>query len=195
MNKVIVVVETHGDDAYLSLHQHMVDWIKEGKTVIILTVFSGTRKRARDSQNYADAIGANWVGLGWDEFNANRDDYSKEPFDPLPGALGLIYEPTDVSLLLALGIFHPDHKAVTSWVQDSYAHEITYFTDIPYVSKHKYQEDVNQLMLGKRVFSYKKPKFTKGSEKFWKCFKDQAKYFFMNPPECYKDIPEILLRD
>lgn len=195
MKKIIVVVEPHGDDAYLSCHQHIADWIKEGKTVIILTVLSGTRKRARDSKDYAEAVGATWVGLGWDEFAENKNDYLHAPFDPLPGALGLLYEPQDVSLVIPLSIQNPDHKAVTAWIKASYTHEITYYSEIPYYTKHKNEDEVNLMMEGKRIVSIKKPKFTKAAEKFWKCFKDQAKFFHFNPPESYKDVPELLLRD
>lgn len=193
--KVIVIIEPHGDDAYLSCHQHIADWVKEGKTVVILTVLSGTRKRARDSKEYAEAVGAQWVGLGFDELADTKDDYLKTVFDPLPGALGLIYEPTDVSLVIPLGIQNPDHKAVTSWIQASYHEDIVFYSEIPYYTKHKNEDEVNLMMNDKRIVSIKKPKFTKAADKFWKCFKDQAKFFHFNPPESYKDVPELLLKD
>lgn len=198
LKPVIVVVEPHGDDAYLSCHQHIVDWIKESHTVIILTVLSGTRKRARDSQDYANAVGAQWIGLGYDEFAETKDDYLKTIFDPLPGTLGLIYEPQNASVIIPLGIQNPDHKAVHEWIKRTFTHshsDLYFYAEIPYYTKLKNGEEVNQLMFGKRIASIKKPKHYKADEKYWKCFKDQAKFFHFNPPESYKDIPELLLKD
>lgn len=190
---VIVVVEPHADDAYLSLHQHLVDWKRAGKTVYIVTVFSGTRKRARDGQAYADAVGVNWVGLGFDEFaeEDKRNAYLNTPFDPLVGSLSLLHSVEDVQVIGPLGIQNPDHKAVSEWLKPLAAH---LYTEIPYYTKLKNEEEVNGLMAGKTVVSIKKPKHYKGDDKYWKCFKDQAKFFHFNPPESYKDVPEILLK-
>lgn len=195
MNKIIVIIEPHADDAYLSCHQHIVDWIEEGHLVFIQTILSGTRKRAMDAKKYADAVGAGWVGLGFDELSENKDDYLKTTFNSLPGHIGLLYEPIDVSLVIPLGIQNPDHKAVTAWIKQSYQQDIFYYAEIPYYMKSKNQDEVNILFFNKKINSIKKPKYMKAGEKYWKCFKDQSKFFWMNPPESYKDIPEIILRD
>lgn len=197
LKKVIALCEPHSDDIYLSCHQHAVDWIKSGHTVIIQTILSGTRKRARDAQNYADSIGAGWVGLGFDELADTKDDYLKTQFNPLPGSLGLLYDPSDVSLVIPLGIQNPDHKAVVEWIYNTYTHHqpVLRYAEVPYYLKAKNQEEVNLEMLGKSIYSIKKPKFTKADDKYWKCFKDQTKFFFYNPPESYKDMPEIIVMD
>jgi LmbE family N-acetylglucosaminyl deacetylase len=198
LKPIIVICEPHSDDSYLSCHQHIVDWIKAGHVVIIQTILSGTRKRARDAKNYADSVGADWVGLNYDELNPEtKDDYLKTDFNPLPGALGLMYEPQDVSIIIPLGIQNPDHQNVTSWIKRTY-HDTSgflYYAEIPYYTKAKNEEEFNDLAQGKRVFSIKKPKYTKGNEKYWKCFSDQSKFFFYNPPESFKDIPELILAD
>lgn len=193
--KVIVVVEPHGDDAYLSCHQHILDWVKDGKTVIILSILSGTRKRSRDCKMYADAVGAQWLGLGFDELADTKNDYIKEHFNPLPGALDLLYELRDVLVVAPLGIQNEDHQRVSEWIRATYAGDLVYYCEIPYYTKHKNEAEVNTLMFGKKIFSIKKPKFRKADEKYWKCFKDQAKFFHFNPPDSYKDVPELLLKD
>lgn len=198
-SQVIAVVEPHADDAYLSLHQHMVDWIKEGKKVIILTVFSGTRKRAKDAQAYADAIGAAWHGFGLVE-GGEGDPFEGVTFDPLPGMLGMLYEPRSVTVIGPAGIQHPEHKAVRQWVYRCYKHKFAYceeksYVEIPYYTKLKNQEEVNDLICGSEIVSLKKPRHYKADEKYWKCFKDQSKFFHFNPAEGYKDIPEIIISE
>jgi len=198
--KPVVVIEPHADDAYLSMHQHMVDWIKEGRKVIILTVFSGTRKRARDSQTYAEQIGAEWAGLGLSE-GSEVSPLDGTTFTGLPEMLGMLYGALDVSWVLPLGIQHPEHKAVRAWIEQGlYAKDANccerwaYYVEIPYYTKLKNQAEVNELLNLKQIVSLKKPKHYKADEKYWKCFKDQAKFFHFNPAEGYKDIPEMLVK-
>lgn len=194
--KVVICVEPHADDAYLSCHQHIVDWIKEGKTVVIVTVFSGTRKRAVDGRTYAEAVGAQWVGLGFDEFAEPeaRNAYLNTPFDPLVGHLSMLYSAGDVQVVSPLGIQNPDHKAVHEWLKAS-NDQLLYYVEIPYYTKLKNNDEVNGLLLSKRIASIRKPKHYKADDKYWKCFKDQAKFFHFNPPESYKDVPEIMVKD
>jgi hypothetical protein len=174
----------------------MVDWIKEGKTVVILTVFSGTRKRAADAQNYADLIGAQWEGFGAVE-GEPLDDIK---FDPLPGLLGMLYDARDVTIISPAGIQHPEHKAVRQWVFKSYACHFRgskeyYYVEIPYYTKLKNQPEVNDIVQGSTVESIKKPKHYKADEKYWKCFKDQSKFFHFNPAAGMKDIPELIVSE
>lgn len=195
--KVIVLVEPHADDIYLSCHQHVSDWLKEGKTVTIVTVFSGTRKRAVDGKNYSEAVGAEWVGLGFDEFAEPdvRNAYLNSPFDPLPGHLSMLYSAGDVQVISPLGIQNPDHQAVREWLRSSSLKDLRYYVEIPYYTKLKNNDEVNSLMENKVIDSIRKPKHTKADDKYWKCFKDQAKFFHFNPPDSYKDVPELILKD
>jgi hypothetical protein len=193
MKNTIVVIEPHADDAYLSLHQHMVDWIKEGKKVVIATVFSGTRKRAKDAAAYAAAIGAEWAGFELTE------GLEVSPLDSvefgLPGHLGMLYGLGDVTIVSPLGIQHPEHKAVRAWIRAGNPEGSEFcYVEIPYYLKLKNQVEVNFLLQNLIMVSLRKPKHYKADEKYWKCFKDQAKFFHFNPPEGYKDIPEMIVR-
>jgi len=200
-SKVIAVVEPHADDAYLSLHQHMVDWIKAGKIVIILTVYSGTRKRAKDAEAYANAIGAQWAGFGLVESqdgNVPEIKLADVTFDPLPGMLGMLYDHRDVTVIGPAGIQHPEHQEVRRWIYWSYKGKMRNgvefsYVEIPYYTKHKNQQEVNDKLEESCIASIKKPKHYKADEKYWKCFKDQSKFFHFNPAEGYKDIPELIV--
>lgn len=196
---VIVVVEPHADDAYLSLHQHMVDWIKEGNKVVILTVFSGTRKRARDGQAYADSIGAQWDGLGYVEDPNDPKPFitGDKEFDPLPGMLGMLYGGnSNLTIVAPIGIQHPEHKAVSDWVRQcpAYYDALYFYAEIPYYSKLKNEEDANAMLVDHPIVSIKHPKHYKADEKYWKCFKDQSKFFHFNPAADMRDIVEIVVR-
>ena len=194
MKNTITIIEPHGDDAFLSLHQHMTNWIKDGKRVIIVTVLSGTRKRARDSLAYAESIGATWIGLGYDELVDWRSLIKDAKFQPETGGLLSEYiNPSDVDVIVPIAIQHEDHITVREWVEQTYPHPIKYYLDIPYYLKSKNEDEVQIKIQDMKTLSIIKPKFTKGLEKYWKCFKDQSKFFWMNPPEGYMNIPEIIL--
>ena len=99
-----VALEPHADDAYLSLHNTMKNWLKNGDQVTIVTVYSGTRKRAIDAQNYASSIGASWVGLGYDE----GDEFTKLEFRD---KLNPLYD-EDIQLYVPFGIQNEEHQNV-----------------------------------------------------------------------------------
>ncbi len=193
---IYVIVEPHADDAYLSMHQHMVDWINGGNKVVILTVFSGTRKRAKDAAAYAEAIGAQWEGLGFVE-GGEGDPFEGKIFDPKPGMLGMLHADDGVIVIAPLGIQHPEHKAVSAWIKKDFNHidnSLFFYSEIPYYSKLKNQEDANNMLFNKSIRSIKKPKHYKADEKYWKCFKDQSKFFHFNPAEGFKDVVEIIVK-
>lgn len=197
-SKIIAVVEPHADDAYLSLHQHMVDWIKEGKIVVILTVFSGTRKRANDAKAYAESIGAQWAGFGLVEDKDDVESPDVPKFDPLPGMLGMLYDHRDVLVIGPTGIQHPEHQAVRRWIYWSYRNKMLggvehTYVEIPYYTKLKNQDEVNNKIEQSCIASIKKPRHYKADEKYWKCFKDQSKFFHFNPADGFKDIPELVI--
>lgn len=185
MKSVIMVLEAHIDDSYLSMHQHMVDWIKEGKTVIIGSVYTGGRKRNQEIQNYADLIGA------------SVSCYNHDPeLDPDLGTFALpstfLLGREAITLVCPIALQNHQHVKLRNWVEAVYQPDF-YYVDIPYYTKLKNQEEVNQKLQGFRIESVKKPKHYKGQEKYWKCFKGQSLYFHYNPPESFQNIPEMLL--
>jgi hypothetical protein len=50
-----------------------------GEEVTIASIFSGTRDRAQDAIAYATAVGARWVGYGFDE-RISKSAPFRQPF-------------------------------------------------------------------------------------------------------------------
>lgn len=183
------VVEAHIDDSFLSMHQHMVDWIKAGHEVIICSTYTGGRKRITEIQAYADLIGAKVHGYGYDpELDPDLVDFQ------LPSTSLFDDDLEEYRLVCPLAIQNEQHHKVRAWVEKSMEPDF-YYVDIPYYTKLKNEEEANSLMKGLKIVSMKKPRHYKGQEKYWKCFKGQALYFHYNPPEAWQNIPELLLEN
>jgi LmbE family N-acetylglucosaminyl deacetylase len=56
----IICVEPHADDAFLSAHGHILQWVKQGHSVTIVTM-SGKPRRMAEAKRYADNVGAQWL--------------------------------------------------------------------------------------------------------------------------------------
>ncbi len=185
----VVVVEPHADDAFLSLGGHIEGWRKSGVAVTIVTVFSATRKRAVDAERYAVAVGASWVGLGASEDSGPERlaEGGRATRNLVPrvlaearGPLGRGGTPRKgVQLVGPLGIKHPDHQMVASTLRDLGERAWAY-VDQPYASTLVNAEETNALLKGTRVVSWLKPHLRK--YRHAPLFKDQAKFFYFNPP-------------
>jgi hypothetical protein len=175
------IIEPHVDDAYLSLHQHIVDWVLMGDEVTIASVFSGTRNRTQDAIEYTTALGIHWVGYGYDEAVSLIEPF-KQPFvfhsyDGLPRTSYLLYAPC--------GIEHPVHTRVNNWILADF-----HYLDIPYAYKDRNRQLRRQLLSG-HIISTKRARTSKGH--YWKCFPDQLSFFGRNSPSTYLDNPEVVL--
>ena len=181
-----VVVEPHADDAYLSLHNHIKTWISEGDKVVILTVCSGTRKRKADAQAYADSVKATSIGLGFEEGFSG----------PLliKQALPVMFEPEEVHWYIPLGLQNPDHIAVRNACDlqlDTLEYFVSYYAEIPYYTKKKNRQDFLNGVQNMSMNSIEALSGRKADEKYWRCFKDQSKFFYFNKPEDFVKIPEF----
>lgn len=171
-----IVVEPHADDAFLSLGQHIAEWQKAGDHVLILTVFSGTRKRAADAAAYAKALKVGWVGLGYVEGS------------PLPVRLPAL--PPQARVLLPLAVTHPEHVAV----RDRYeTMDCWYYLDQPYAITQRNGPRVTKLLEDMTVVSYRHPGVRK--YRHIPLFKDQAKFYHYNPAEKLVQTCELIVRD
>jgi hypothetical protein len=180
-----VVVEPHADDAYLSLHNHIKTWVSEGDKVVILTVCSGTRKRKADAQAYADSVKATSIGLGFEE-GFGGPILIKQ-------ALPVLFEPEDVQWYIPLGLQNPDHIAVRQMcdLHLEWQDDVAYYAEIPYYTKKKNKEEFLQAISKMSLNSIEALSGRKADEKYWKCFKDQSKFFYFNKPEDMARIPEF----
>jgi hypothetical protein len=178
------IVEPHVDDAFLSMHSHMKHWIKSGRNVGILTVFS-TSLRDKEGEEYAKSIGA-----------SHRSLTIKEGMKGLNGSSPNIPPVDDWCIdisagdrmVFPIGLQHPDHIRVRDAAPDN----AWYYLDTPYQAKQKLGEDLLSKIVGMRILSIIYPHANK-----WKSipiFKSQAKFFHFNPAEKMLRIPEILVR-
>jgi LmbE family N-acetylglucosaminyl deacetylase len=183
---MIVAIEPHADDAFLSLGGLLEGWIKMGQKVTIVTVYSGTRKRAADAEAYAKAIGAEWRGMGAVEYGSMKEGDPAGIITPQNfEGMRDILDPEKVrTFLLPLAIGgHPEHvevKAVFSNVK-GVRERAAYYADQPYAAKLKAQEEVDDTLTGRTIFAIHRP----GARKYRhvKLFKDQSFFFHLNPPE------------
>ena len=178
MSRTICVVEPHADDAFLSLGQHIEDWIKGGDRVTIWTVFSGTRKRAADAQAYAKAVGAEWMGSDFVEgqvLDAGRI------LDLLPEANHIV---------VPLGLTHPEHEMVRDTLTCT-GLETWYYLDQPYAITQKNGPMISGKLFGHKVISYRKPGVRK--YRHIPLFKDQAKFFHYNTADKLIQTCELIV--
>lgn len=181
----MIIVEPHADDAFLS----MGGIIEASANVTIITVYSGTRKRAQDAKAYADAVGAKWIGMGFVE-SGSMDG------EPTSIDAKIIFETIkDLSgaIILPLGVGnHREHEYVTlSFIEQIYiinkAHEyeqslppkylnLQFYVDMPYAAKMKHQRQLYELTSGKEIVHLMRPSQHKW--RYIKHFKDQQKFFY-----------------
>jgi len=184
MANKIWVVEPHVDDACLSMHAHMVSWIKRGINVGIFTVFSD-EKRFREGLKYAKKIGARYDSLMRDDGSqglGSSPDYSLPPLETW-----FDEKINNFNLVFPLGLQHPDHIEVAKHAPAVAKR----YLDTPYQAKLKLGEQLQDAIQGATVESIIYPHKRK-----WKnveIFKSQSKFFYYNPPESMYNIPEILV--
>lgn len=171
----LLVVEPHADDAFLSLGGHIEQWVKEGRRVKILTVFSGTRKRASDAQAYATAVRAEWEGWGYPEG------------EPLPTDLPLL--PVEFQVILPLALTHPEHILVRERLEQM---GDWFYLDQPYGSIQKNAATATNLLLSKQVVSFRHPGIRK--YRHIPLFKDQAKFYHFNPADKLTRTFELIVK-
>lgn len=179
----MIIVEPHADDAFLSMGGIIEREIRAGVVLEILTVYSGTRDRAQDAYAYAQAVGADWTGLGFEEKGNARVNGPAEcsldmyPLDPL------------ATYYLPLGFAHPEH----AFVRDLFSKALNraYYLDQPYGSKLKNQPLVLDALRGRTILDIYKP----GARK-WRhipLFRDQSKFFFYNNVEALSKTFELVV--
>lgn len=192
-----IVIEPHADDAFLSMGAHIRDWTKAKQPVLIVTVYSDTRNRAADAKAYADAVGAEWLGLRFVESGGVYNDPAPASFEGVELPSGIVYLP--------LGILHKEHlyvrqlfeqHAATHEPSDGLGWTLRYYLDQPYAITLSNRDLVNARLQRSRVVSYMKPPAFK--YRHASLFKDQSKFFFYNKdrlPHIVELIVEEALRD
>jgi hypothetical protein len=185
----MIIVEPHADDAFLSMGGIIEEQVKSGNKVTICTVYSGTRKRAADAKAYADAVGAEWIGLGFEESGMFMDG------PPAPISVEKIQGIFDnLAIVVPLGVGqHPEHLYVREIFEKCYEGYLWYYVDQPYASKLMWQDDLATKTYGREIKFCMRP----GTKKFRhaKLFKDQSKFFYYNNEESlFEKTFELVVR-
>jgi len=189
-----IILEPHADDAFLSLGGHIEKWRASNVPVSIITVFSKTRKRAEDAKAYAKAVDALWIGF---PFSEDREKPEKDR-KSLTRVLASTFAPfgSEAKIIAPLGIYHPEHRMLRSVVEDvmlGLPFPLLYYLDQPYASVMKNADETHAKLEGKTVASYLRPRATK--YRHVKLFKDQAKFFYFNPPEKLAANIELIVKE
>lgn len=170
-----ICVETHADDAFLSMGQHLEDWHKQAEQTGIVTVFSGTRKRGAEAERFANAVGARWWGLGFTEqTNPSPDQILKTFYE-------IVYpwiNKQESEIFINLAVIHPEHKLVREALE---IEATALYLDQPYSTTSRNCPKVLELVRGREILSYCHPLGRK--YRHTEIFKDQGRFFFYNPKE------------
>jgi hypothetical protein len=182
---VRVVVEAHADDAYLSVGSFLRGWAGEGP-LLLVTVFSGTRTRARDAAAYADEVGAEWLGLG-------RIEAEPGNAEGVADVAGLdedlrTLNTSGVTMLGPLGLGHPEHRAVAEALPDG----AWRYLDQPIAGKRKSRAEVERATAGLTIAALRIA--TVRDFDSHDLFRDQARFMFYNPPRDLSRLPQVVLR-
>lgn len=189
----VVVVEPHADDAYLSLHGHLVAWRDSGVRVRIVTVYGEADPygpRWAEAAAYARSVGAEWHGVGLTESGRGIADDTWHP-QPLAGiVLHQAMHPTGwghAIELLPLGLRHPEHLAVAGL-----AHPDAWrYLEQPYGAKAKNTTEVATQLMERRVVSWVRPA-NAAKAKAGEVFKSQRRFFF-NEADNLRNAPELIV--
>jgi hypothetical protein len=175
---VIVVVEPHADDAFLSLHGHMLRWRKAGVEVRIVTVY-GDDRRMDEAAAYAASIGATHCPIGVPE--GGMGNGVRWEAEPLPD----LRLRGDV-LIFPLGVQHPEHRT-TAAAAPAGAYR---YVEQPYALTTANAEEVAAKAFGRPVLSWLRPNGSKYARA--RLFRTQAMFFHRNLDRL-RSAPEVVL--
>lgn len=144
---MIVVVEPHADDAFLSLHGHLWRWRREEEATRIVTVY-GNARRMREAAEYAKAVGAEHVAIGVPETGlGNAVEWEAEPLPDFTDAI------EGDTFVWPLGLKHPEHRAVVALARPGDWH----YVEQPYAGVMANEPEVNRLLAGRSIVSWHRP--------------------------------------
>lgn len=177
--KPIWIVEPHADDAYLSLGDFIT---RHARHVVILTVYSGTRKRGIDARAYASAVGAGWQGSGLVESDVGLS--SDAVLDPPDIAL-----PSSGTVILPLGIRHPEHRSISALRRDG---DYSYL-ETPYQLRAGNQREISDALRGRQIQYCTRPNW-RAKFKHHLIFRDQSLFMHRTPPESMAGALELIVK-
>jgi hypothetical protein len=161
------IIEPHSDDAFLSLHGHIMrPWKDEPKTIV--TIY-GPLNRISEAKYYAHATGCNHHA-----FNLCEDGWlSIDPVPPIKDWI-ITLNPND-TLILPLGLRQPAHLAVADL---QWSGRIWRYLDM-YFSQQAAAEEMQQKVHGLKIQSMVYALADKSN--YLGLFPTQVNRFLLNP--------------
>ena len=164
-------------------------WIRAGRRVEIVTVYSADEERAREAKEWATSVGATWRGLGLTECGAI---HLEQP-DGTPGTLPVpavpddIYDERDACRIWPLGIRHVEHRAVARAAVAGDLHDV----DTPYQFNLFEQHAIREALVGRAIAWWNTPPKQKWNAS--RFFESQRLLFDHFRPDALELLPEIVV--
>jgi hypothetical protein len=183
----IWVIEPHADDAFLSLGWSIRQWREEGRQVGVVTVYTSDDSRVKETQQWAEAIGVEWHGLGHNQPASNWFDPADTP-PPLPVPLlpDAMMSPA-ACRIWPLGLRHPEHIVVA----DAAPASDSYYLDTPYQFLSFNQGRVREALVGRTIEWWLLPPRDKWMDDS-RFFTSQKELF--SSSERLELVPEVIVR-
>jgi hypothetical protein len=182
----IWVIEPHADDAFLSLGWSIREWSREGRRVSVVTVYTSDESRVKETQQWAEAIGVEWHGLGHVQPASSWFDPT-DTVPPLPTPLlpATMMSPASWRLW-PLGLRHPEHIVVANSAPDG----DSYYLDTPYQFLSFNQGRVRKALVGRTIEWWLLPPRDKWADT--RFFTSQAELF--DRVDQLELVPEVIVR-
>jgi hypothetical protein len=188
--ETIFVIEPHADDAFLSLGWSIRMWVRAGRRVEIVTVYSADEKRAAETKRWAATVGAGWRGLGLTECGSVRLEQSDgtEARLPSPVVPKDILDRSDVCRIWPVGLRHVEHIATAGAAVEGDLHYI----DTPYQCNLLEQRAARAALVGRVIAWWNSPPKQKWDAS--RFFESQRALFDHFRPDVLESVPEIIVR-
>jgi hypothetical protein len=188
--ETIFVIEPHADDAFLSLGWSIRMWVRAGRRVEIVTVYSADEERATEAKAWATSVGAGWRGLGLTECGSIRLEQPDGTLTrlPAPHLPDDILDERDACRIWPLGLRHVEHIAVAGAAADGDLHYI----DTPYQFNLFEQPAIRAALVGRVIAWWNSPPKQKWDASHF--FESQRLLFDHFRPETLESLPEIVVR-
>lgn len=180
----MLIFEPHADDAYLSLGSSLAGPLFDA-TKVIVTMIPESPRREREAEEFARSVNASW--------DSPRVPPTTDVKVLAVGVQRMIDKYAPEAIMAPLGIQHEEHIALAEVFRGNYVNRrapILTYVDVPYCAKMKNANDLDALIEGFSVLSYRFPSAQKA--KGHRIFKSQSLFFRNNPPEAIARIPEVI---
>jgi hypothetical protein len=164
-------------------------WVRAGRRVEIVTVYSADEERSTEAKGWATSVGASWRGLGLSECGSIRLEHPDgTPMRlPPPRIPDDILGESDACRIWPLGLRHVEHIAVAGAAADGDLH----YVDTPYQFNLLEQPAIRAALVGRAIEWWNSPPKQKWDAS--KYFESQRLLFDHFRPDKLESLPEIVV--